>query len=105
MLGQLGLRDDAIAMVHQVGQDAKFVAGELDRQAIERHLRRANVDDDRSAAKLRRHLPAGAPDQRAQTREHFLHPERLRHVVVGAAVYPLHLLVPAAARGQHQYGD
>ena len=48
-------------------------------------------------------LSAGAPDQRAQPREHLLHAERLGDVVVGAAVDALDLLVPAAARGQHQH--
>ena len=54
------------------------MAGELDRQAVERNLRRASVEGDRAAPQLRRHLSAGAPNQRAQAGEHFLHPERLR---------------------------
>ena len=48
-------------------------------------------------------MAAGAPDQRAQPRENFLHLERFGDVVVGAAVDPLDLLVPAATSGQHQY--
>src|SRR5204863_4053912 len=40
--------------------------------------------------------------QRAQPRQHFLHPERLGDVVVGAAVDPLHLLVPASPRREHE---
>ena len=54
----------------------------------------------RAAAQLGRDLPARAANQGAQPREQFLHPERLDDVVVRAAVDPLHLLVPAAARGQ-----
>ena len=41
VLGQLALRHDATAMVHQVGQHAELVAGQLHRHAVERHLRRA----------------------------------------------------------------
>ena len=50
-------------------------------------------------------LPARPADQRAQPREHFLHPERLGDVVVRALVDAVHLLVPAAARGQDQHRD
>ena len=35
VLGQLALRDDAAAMVHQVGEHAELVAGELDRRAVD----------------------------------------------------------------------
>ena len=64
---------------------------------------RARIERDRAAAQLGRDLPARAPDQRPQPREDLLHPKRLGHVVVGAAVDPLDLLVPAAARRQHQH--
>ena len=62
------------------------------------------IERDRAAAELRR--APGRSTRRmsaAQPREHFLHPERLGDVVVGAAVDALHLLVPAAARGQDQH--
>ena len=50
-----------------------------------------------------RDLAGRSANQRAQARQHFFDLERLGHVVVGAAVDALHLLVPAAARGQHQH--
>ena len=64
--------------------------------------------------RVERHGPASqhllrvagrAPDQRAQTRQHLLDPERLRDVVVGAGVDPFDGLVPAAARRQHEHGQ
>ena len=64
--------------------------------------RGARVERDRAAAQFRGELAARPPDQRPEPGQHFLHPERLGHVVVGAAVDPLDLLVPAAARGQDQ---
>ena len=70
---------------------------------VDGHAGAARIDDERAAAQFGRALAAGAPDQRAQPGQHFLHLERLRHVVVGAAVDALHLLVPAAARGEHEH--
>ena len=48
-------------------------------------------------------MSARPANQRAQPREHFLDPKRLRDVVVRAAVDALHLLVPAAARREHEH--
>jgi hypothetical protein len=47
--------------------------------------------------------PDDRTNERAQPRQHFLDLERLGDVVVGAAIDPLHLLVPAAAGGQHEH--
>ena len=41
VFGQLALRDDAAAVVHQVRQHAKFVARQLHRRAVDGDLRRA----------------------------------------------------------------
>ena len=102
------LRDDAPALVHQVRQHAELVAGQLHRRAVERDPRAPRIERDarRSAAPAST-WPLGAADQRAQPRQHLLDPERLGHVVVGAAVDALDLLVPAAARGQdqHRHGE
>ena len=56
-----------------------------------------------TASQLRRDLPGRSPNQRAQPREHFFDLKRLGDVVVRAAVDALDLLVPAAARRQHQH--
>jgi hypothetical protein len=51
---------------------------------------------------LRRDLAAGPAHQCAETRKYFLDAKRLCYIVVRAAVDPLHLLVPAAARREHE---
>ena len=61
------------------------------------------IERDAARAELRGQLAVGAANQPAQSRQHLLHPERLRHVVVGSAVDALDLLVPAPAGGQHQH--
>ena len=45
---------------------------------------------------------ARAPHQRRRARDELAHAERLRQVVVGAAVEPHHLVGFFAPRGQHQ---
>ena len=49
------------------------------------------------------HVAARPPKQRAEARQDLFHSEWLCDVVVGAGVDPLHLLVPAASGGQHEY--
>ena len=102
MLGQLVLRDDAIAMVHQIRQDAKFVAGEFDVCAVARHARQPGIELDGAGTQRRRYAASRAPDERAQARQDFLHPKRLGHVIIGAAIDALHLFVPATPRGQYE---
>ena len=103
VLGQLGLRDDAIAMMHQVRHEPELVAGELDRHAGPRDPRQARVERDRAAAELGLRMAGRAADQRPDPRQHFLDLERLGDVVVGAAVDALDLLVPAGARREHEH--
>ena len=103
MLGQLRLRDDAIAMVHQVRHQPELVAGELDRHAGTGDARQARVEHDRAATELGPRVSGRAADQRPDPRQHFLHLERLGDVVVGAAVDALDLLVPAAAGSEHEH--
>ena len=98
------LRHDAAAVMHQVRQHAELVAGQLHRRAVDaspRAMRGSSATAPQRSSGAT--WPLRAADQRAQPRQHFLHPERLGDVVVGAAVDALHLLVPAAARGQHEH--
>ena len=104
VLGQLALRDDPSAVVHQVGEDAELMAGEPNGVAAGVTSAERGSSATSPPRRSGAGLPAGAPDQRAHPRQHFFHLERLRDVVVGAAVDPLHLLVPATARRQHQHG-
>ena len=104
VLDEFAARHDAILMVHQVRQHPKLVARQLDRLVLECHPAVAWVQGHRAGDEQRLRVAAGAPDQRPKPCQYFLDAERLCHVVVGAAVDALHLLVPAAARGQHQDG-
>ena len=103
MLGQLGARDHLARMVHQIFEHLVFVRGELDRRAVDRHAARLQVEPHRPAGERVRGVPGGAAHQRAHARQHLLDVERLRHVIVGAGVDPLHLVGPAVARGQQQH--
>ena len=58
VLRQLALRDDAAAMVHEVREHAKLVAGEADGRAVHGDARRARIEHDRPAAERRRRLAA-----------------------------------------------
>ena len=103
MLDQFGAGDHAAGVVHQVGQQAVFVAGELDRIAVDRDAAGAGVEPDRPAVELALGVAGGAAQQRPDARQHLLDMERLGDVVVGAGVEALHLVAPAVARGQHQH--
>lgn len=103
MFDELGLRDDAAAVVQEVREHAQLVSGELDRLPGESDPRGSRVERQRAVAQFGRELAARAPDQGAQPRQQLLHPERLGEVVVGAAVDAADLLAPAAAGGEHQH--
>ena len=60
----------------------------------------AQVQHRRAAAGV-----AGAAQDRAHARHHFLGVERLRHVIVRAKLQPADLVGVVDARGQHQDGD
>ncbi len=85
------------AMVHEIREHAELVARELYGHAADGNPRQPRVERCGTMAQFRRELAGGAPDERAQPREHLLHLERLCDVVVRAAVDAPHLLVPAPA--------
>jgi hypothetical protein len=104
VLGQLDLGHDAPAMVHEIREHAEFVARKLHGQTVERDLREPRIERDPSRPKFGCRLAARSPDERPQSCEQFFHLERLRDVVIRAGIDPLDLLVPTAARGQHEHG-
>src|ERR1700722_1040417 len=59
MLDQLGARDDAAGVVHQVGEQAVLVRGELDRSAVDGDAAGARVEPHRPAQEIA--LGGGAP--------------------------------------------
>ena len=68
VLGQLALRDDAIAMVHQVRQHAELVAGQLHRHAVERDPGQPRVERRRPRTQRRRQAASRAANQSARSR-------------------------------------
>ena len=72
-------------------------------RALDRHAAGLQVELHGSADEHVRGVAGGAADERAHPRQHLLDVERLRDVIVGAGVDPLHLVRPAVARGQKQH--
>ena len=102
MLDQFGARHYAAGVMHQVGQQAIFMGGQLDRIAINRDAAGTRVEPDRPANELALGMADRAAQQRAHPCQHFFEMEWLRHVVVGAGVEPLHLVAPTVARREQQ---
>ena len=103
MLDQFGARDYAAGMVHEVGEQAVFVTGELDRIAVDRDAIGAGVEANRSAIELALGMAGGAAQQGTQPRQHLFEMEGFCHVVVGAGVKALDLVAPAVARGEDEH--
>src|SRR5947207_13267679 len=103
MLDQFRARDYAAGMVHEIGEQAIFVAGELDRIAVDRDAIGAGVEANRSAIELALGMAGGAAQQGTQPRQHLFEMERFCHVVVGAGVKALDLVAPAVARGENEH--
>ena len=103
MLDQFGARHHAPGVMHQIGEQPVFVAGELDRIAVDRDAAGARVEPHGAAVELAFGVAGGAAQQRAHARQHLLEVEGLGDVVVGAGVEALHLVAPAVARGEHQH--
>ena len=103
MLRQFVMGNNFPMMVHQVGEDTKFVAGQLYVIAIDSDFHCSRVERDRAAMKLVASLPRSAPDQRADTGQYLFRPERFRHVVISAAIDALNLFVPAPSCRDNQY--
>ena len=68
-----------------------------------RDPRGLGVEAERPAFDLAPGVAGGAPQQRADARQHLLHVEGLGDVVVGAGVHAGHLVAPAVARGEDEH--
>jgi hypothetical protein len=77
-------------------------ARELDPVAAAAHLARPGVEFQVGEAERLTRAVARAPQQRPHACEQLLECERLRQVVVGACVEPLHAVIDLCPRGQHQ---
>ncbi len=103
MLDDFTARDDPSGVVHQIGQQPVFMAGELNGLAVDGDAAGAGVEPDRADNEIAGCVTGGATQQRAKPREHLLHVERLGDIVVRARVDALNLVAPAIARGQDQH--
>jgi NADPH-dependent 2,4-dienoyl-CoA reductase/sulfur reductase-like enzyme len=106
LLGQLGARDDAAGMVHQIVEHLVLIGRQLHRRAVDGDLARGRVqaqvadfDGGRRVLGLAAHIGAHA-------REQFAHVEGFGDVVIGAEIEALDLLAPAVAgrEDQHRHG-
>src|SRR5215510_5881768 len=104
MLDQLGARDDAIVMVHQVGEQPILVRGKLDRLAVKRDASGFGVEPQRSAFDVAPGVTRGTADLGAEAGQQLFHVKRFGHVVVGAGVHPGNLVAPTIAGGQDDDG-
>ena len=64
--------------------------------------RPARASPDRADGQIAGGVAGGAPQQRAQARQHFLHMEGFGDIIVGAGVNALDFVAPSIARGQDQ---
>src|SRR6516225_9146494 len=77
MLDELGARDDALVVMHQVGEQTILMRGQLDRLAIECHARGFGVEAQRTALDVALGVTGGAADLGTDAGEQLLHMERL----------------------------
>ena len=102
MFDNLTARDDAPSVVHEIGKQAILVARELDRHVVDRDAPGAGVEPDRADRQIAGGVAGGAPQQRAQARQHFLHMEGFRDIIVSAGVNTLDFVAPSIASGEDQ---
>src|SRR5260370_5123470 len=102
MLDQLGARDHAAGVVHEVGEQPVFVRGELDRVAVDRDTAAAGIEAHRPADQLALGVPRRAAQQGPDARQHLFEVKRLGDIVVRANVEALNLVAPAVARSQDE---
>ena len=86
MFDDLAARDDPPAMMHEIGQQAIFVARQLDHGIVDRDPPGARVEPHGADRQIARGVAGGAAKKRAQARQQLLHMERFADVVVSAGV-------------------
>src|ERR1700704_2684142 len=102
MLDQFTARNDTAGVVHEIGKQAIFVRGQLDRIAVDGDPAGAGIEAHAAAIELALGVAGRTTQQGADARQDFLEMERLRDIVVGAGVETLDLIAPTVARGQDQ---
>src|SRR5262249_36749134 len=69
MFGQFAVRDDFSTMVHQIRENAEFVARQLHRSAFDGNFHCSNIKHDGTATKLTAPLSSGPANQRPNARQ------------------------------------
>ena len=104
MLDQFGTGDDAAVVVHQVGEQAVFMGGQLDLLAAAGDASGLGVEADGAAFDFGFGVARGAADLGADAGEQFFHMEGLGQIIVGTGVHTGDLIAPAIAGGQDDDG-
>src|ERR1700730_3519403 len=96
-------REDPAQVLHEDLEQRKLAAGQIHGLAGQVHSASDQVELD--TAVLEHGLLDGAlaAQQGTQTREQFLHAERLREVVIGPQVQPLYAVLKGVTRTQDEY--
>src|SRR6478752_10215617 len=103
MLDQLGTRHHAAGVMHQIGKQPVFVAGEFNRVTIDRYAARAGVEAHGPTIEFALGVAGGSAQERPYTSEHFLQVKRLGDVIVGTSIETLHFVAPAITSRQHEH--
>jgi hypothetical protein len=65
VFGKLALRDDSPAVMHEIGENAKFMTGEAHFGAFDGDFSRARIENERTASELWVDLSARPANERA----------------------------------------
>lgn len=102
--GQIGLADHVASIDCEVGQNAVFSRGELNRFPSARYGARAQIQFKIADLKLWIACPMGTSDQRLEPGKKLLGLERLSELVIGAHTQALYLIAPTVTRRKEQHG-
>jgi hypothetical protein len=93
---------DLSGMAHEVLEERKLPAGEVDEPIPAPHPARAEIHLQAADLDPRRPRLVGAPREGADARQKLLQVERLGEIVVGSGVQGVYLALELVAGGQHQ---
>src|SRR5258706_5110112 len=103
MLDELRTRHHPAVMMHQIGQEAIFVRGELDGLPGERHPGRLGIKPQWAALDLALGMSSRPAHLSADACQQFLHMERLGDIIVGARIHAGDLVAPPVAGGEDDH--
>src|SRR5215510_3868287 len=101
MLDELGARDDAVVVMHEVGEQPVFMRRELDRLAVQGNARRFGIETQGSTFDIAPGMARGATHLGPDARQQLLHMKGLGHIVVGTGIHARDLVAPTIPGGQN----